>query len=213
MRRTVLVFVTVGLLALAGCQGGGSSPWSQAPGGDETTPVVTPTDDRNTLASCLEGTWALDEAVLTAVLVAGVLESMEDPEMTTAVTSASASQIVTLSGDDTFTATTDMSVDFTLTYKGQTAPASIVLTASAAGTWRTSGETMAITPDGSSTGTMSTTALGQTQTEDLGGEDSLIIMPTRLTEATCQGNTLTFDGQGLADEIPDAPQNVVFTRQ
>ena len=217
MRRpAVLVLLTAAALALAGCSvsTGGSSGWTQKPGAsDKGTPTSSPiTDD---LASCLEGTWELDETVLPAVFqavfAAGLVGAEEGVDV--GVDSMTASQTVTFVDDETFASATQMTGSITATFQGQSIAMDMTIDASASGTWRTSNDKMAIVAlDGE--GTMTMTTLGQTETEDLGSDaGDVVMLPTTLEPVTCHGNTLTWDGTGMSLFIPDAPDTVVFTRR
>lgn len=216
MRRpAVFVFLTAAALALAGCGGGGSSSWSPAARTDDGTDTPTPGRTTSGLASCLEGTWELDEAVLTTLFQAGFVESLAGAEtegMEAEITSLTASQTVTFADDETFTSATQMDGGIAFTYQGQTIAADMTIEAWASGTWTVDDDELAVTAlDGG--GTMTMQAAGQTQTDDLGDAGDIVMLPTTLEPVTCRGNTLTIDGAGLSTFVPDAPEDIVFARQ
>lgn len=213
MRRpAVLVFVTAAALALVGCDGSSSGSWSPGATGDSTS--TSGTTAAADLAGCLEGTWDLDEAVLTSVFRAGFLEGISETEGAAAeIASLTASQAVTFVDDETFTSETRMTGAISATFSGQTVAMDMVIEASSSGTWQVDGDEMAIsTLEGA--GTMTVTALGQTQTDALGSEaGDVVMLPTTLEPVTCGGDRLTLADTGMSLYIPDAPDEIVFTRQ
>ncbi len=212
MRRPVVfVFLTVSALALMGCDSGSSGSWGksgESSGGSERT---TTSDD---LAGCLEGTWELDEAVLTSVFKAGFVEGMSETDGVQAdIDTLTASQTVTFDSDETFTSATTMNGSLTATAQGQQLPIDMVIEATSSGTWETDGDKLAITTlEGG--GTWTITLMDQTQTDDLGQDaGDVVMLPSTAEAVTCAGDKLTLDATGMSMLVPDAPDEIVFTRQ
>ena len=216
MRRpAVVVLLAAGALALAGCGGGSLGDWKAGPGttGDDPGPTTTETSASDSaLATCLEGTWSLDEAALTSLVQQGFVESLSESDgLDASLDSLTADQTVTFVADETFTSQTQMTAALTITYQGQSFPANMTIEASSSGTWRTSGDKMAITTTDDQ-GTMHTDAAGQSDDQDLDSGD-LVLLPSWLDSVACRLDTLTYDSVDLTQLAPGAPANVVYTRQ
>ncbi|MCL2424541.1 MAG: hypothetical protein FWD11_11735 [Micrococcales bacterium] len=207
MRRpAALVFFAVAALILAGCtQSAGSSSWTpEAGSNDNVTAQPTPDDDRSDAAKCLEGTWQVDEIVLAAVFQAAFVGGIESEGGTADVHSLNASQIVTLSRDETFTSATTIDADMTAANQGRTAPVQVVFESTSSGTWRIVDEAFSVSILETS-GTMSTTVAGVAQSED--SDDNLLLLPPYPKDFTCQDDMLVVNNPivsnftGLSDEI------------
>ncbi|MCL2422658.1 MAG: hypothetical protein FWD11_01995 [Micrococcales bacterium] len=209
-RHTVLVLVTVGLLALAGCQGGGSSAWTQQPG--DRSPSPSPSPEVDELAACLEGSWSLDEAVLAAMAAEAFVDDGSDPEVTMTLDRVNADQIVTFFADETFTSTTDMTINITYAASGQTAPGTLTMSTSSAGTWYVSDGKLSTETDGNGTGQTTVTVLGTTETSAVDGADELVMLPERPFPVTCSATRMTVEGVGMSTGVADIPSDFVFTR-
>jgi len=217
MRRpAVVVLLAAGALALAGCGGGSLGDWKAGPAttgdvGPGPTTTETSASD-SALATCLVGTWSLDENALTSIAQQGFLESLSESEdMTATLDSLTADQTLTFVDDETFSSQTQMTAAFTFTYQGQTIPASLTIEASSSGTWRTSGEKLAITTTNDE-GTMHIETAGQPDDQNLDSGD-LVLLPSSLDSVACRHDTLIYDSANLGQIAPGAPDNVVYTRQ
>jgi len=168
----------------------------------------TPTPEIDALAACLHGTWVLDEAVFSAMLYPVLVDYATEAGVATTDTTITGTQTVTFDTDGTFTATTMVS--------GSVAAETVRLSLEAwtTGTWRTDGQKVAA-PTVDYGGTATQVLHGESQSDDLAGADDadFAMLPRNLAPASCTDNTLTFTGVGRVLDLPDVPDDLVFTRR